>query len=143
MVVRASHYLITRVLILQKKKTSLRNIQKILKREIFLITLTSIHSIVRKYQKHTFITDIPGKGRKFKLGRKVIEFIIETIKYDRDISHDQLKELVINFSKIKVCDKTVYNACLRAKWIKKQTRYCQIVSKNNAIKRLLYCHFCL
>lgn len=43
---------------------------------------------------------------------------------------------------IKASCATVRRSAMKMKWSKKSTRYCQIVSEENKVKRMIYANFC-
>jgi hypothetical protein len=67
--------------------------------------------------------------------------LVELIKNDREITYKTIAlKLRAKFS-IKASCATVRRSAMKMKWSKKSTRYCQILSEANKVKRMLYAGF--
>ncbi len=142
MVNRASAYLRERIIHLNKTN-SYRKIQAVLLDEGFEISVKSIFKICYKFKHENMIVDRFRRHKNKKIEGLALDYLDMLITNNREIKvQDIIIELNIQFQII-VSRSTVYRAAKTIMWIKKSTRYCQIVSETNSVKRYLYSRFCL
>ncbi len=142
MVNRASAYLRERIIRLNRTN-SYRKIQAILLDEEFKISLPSICNICSKYKKENMIVDRFRAPKHKKIKGEALDYLDMLISNNREIKvADIIHKIYIKFQII-VSPSTIYRAAKEIMWIKRSTRYCQIVSETNSIKRYMYSCFCL
>ncbi len=142
MVVRASIYIRERIIHLNKYN-SYREIKKILFLEGVKISENSIGNICRKFKYHNKVIDNKRGFKNKKIVGKSLEYLDQLISQNREVQTIEIKSQLKSKFSIDVSEMTIYRAAKSINWIKKTTRYCQIVSRPNSIKRYLYSCFCL
>ena len=142
MVKRASPYLLERILIL-RKTMSYRKLQAFLLLEGIKISKNSISKICIKYKTEKKIVNRFRKPKPKKIEGDTLEYLDSLITNNRDIKIDEITTRIRYKYDIWVSNRTAYRAAKNVNWIKKCTRYCQIVSEVNSRKRYLYACFCL
>ncbi len=144
MVVRASMYLREKIVNMRLKKKSYENIRlELLGDENIKISKKSIVKICIKFFKKKKLVDEKKTGRKHLFNKPMLEYLNKLIVDDREIKLNEIKlKLNEKFSiRLGIC--SIYRAAGSIKWKKKGTRYCQLVSEKNSIKRRLYCSLAL
>jgi hypothetical protein len=140
-----------------------REIHRSLLEEGVKYSVTAIGHLMKKYKLHNSVHDRPRFGRPRVLLEKHDEFINQLISSDRQATVGTLLILFYNKFRFHICSKTLKLSALRSNWkkvlilynslqykifialkfLKTTTRYCQVVSAENMIKRVLYAHFAL
>ncbi len=82
-------------------------------------------------------------GRPSVLSDEHIQFIDEQIDSQRQITTTDLALRFYNKFNLIICHSTIRAGAERSNWQKVTTRYCQIVSPENMIKRVMYAHYAL
>ncbi|RNA25543.1 Transposable element Tcb2 transposase, partial [Brachionus plicatilis] len=132
-----------RIIDLRDSGLSYRNISKQLISEGLIISHVSVRKICEKYIQKSVIADFNRSGRSTIFNQIHYDYLEQLICKNREITTQEIiLKINIKFS-IKVSNSTIIRAAEKINWSRKTTRYCQIVSEKNAIKRALYANFCL
>lgn len=112
--------------------------------EDVVITKKAVYNLLKKYDKHKSVSDLPPPPRPRKnVTNEVLDFIDEQMEGNDETTSEDLQKNIsrrfgVNYSRWKVKD-------LRRKlgWISDRTRYCQLVREANREKRLNYATECI
>ena len=116
---RPSIYFKERIFVLRRENNSYKNIQLILLKEGFKISVKSIFKICQKY----LTKPSPNKGRPCLLNHNILNYLNNIIDSDREIKIIDIQKRIHNEFNIKISLMTIRRAALKLKWVKKTTRY--------------------
>lgn len=112
--------------------------------EGYLVTRTSVYSILKKWDKHKSVRNLPPPPRPKKgVTNELLDFIDKQMEKNDELTGQSLQKYILDefnesFSVSKVKD-------LRKKlgWLADKTRYCQLVREANREKRFHFATNCI
>lgn len=79
-----------RVVTLFKKGTSVRDIQKRLEEENFVVTRQTLYRLIHKVKRDGVIVDLPRRKRPRKITSEMLEIIDSALKNNDELTSQQL-----------------------------------------------------
>ena len=131
-----------RVVTLFKKGTSVRDIQKRLEEENFVVTRQTLYRLIHKVKRDGVIVDLPRRKRPRKITSEMLEIIDSALKNNDELTSQQLRsQLKEQFPLLDVSLSTIKRARKAKGWVCTRPHYCQIVRDLNKRKRYLWCRY--
>lgn len=133
-----------RIIFYWKSKETYKRIQELLLQENkkFKTSVNTICQVVKRFKNEQRLTDLPRTGRHPKLRKKHLEYLNELISNDREITNIEISNKIRDKYRVIVSPGCIRLSAKKIQWSRKQTRYCQIVSEINKLKRKMYANFC-
>lgn len=104
-------------------KLSLEQVRQAIQNEGLTISKRSIFAICKRYKNCKSLVDNKRSGRKPKLSQEHLEYLDETIAFNRQITIESLILLIKRKFSITVSKTLIINAAKKVKWSRKMTRF--------------------
>ncbi|XP_064608393.1 uncharacterized protein LOC135472697 [Liolophura sinensis] len=107
-----------------------------------LPSLKAICLFGKRYRTSHSLADGHRSGRPSKLKVAHGDALDHWIRCNQDITMAELQQRMLDVFRIQVSSECIRMHVRKLGWCKKQTRYCQMVRRENQVKRLTYCLMC-
>jgi len=129
-----------RVIVLHRAGYSIAAIWKRLKQEKIAVTLRSLQRLLKKFQEHHSVTDLPRKYKPRKITANMSKMIDSMLQDNDELTARQIRgKLEERFPFLGVSLATVKRSRRENGWVCTRPHYCQLIREANKVKRVAWC----